>query len=233
MDVFLFQEVAGGYRYNLQYKNGGFHQDSFNKKDVFNEINNVLGNGFQGYLTKSYSDTTEKNYVGNAMFVKRSLEQHDFSFELLGGNQHVEIEEQNHSKVGYTIQSLIVNKLRIFNTHIIKYDANELLSKRYFQQVKSLINKSSMNFVLGGDFNIDVKHPLIGNVFGEYKIPTKTYNVKNTLNRDLHRIFKGSGSEIQHSVDQFICSNNLDVIDCRIDLVNVSDHYPLLLSLHE
>lgn len=227
-DFILLQEVVGGYRYKLQYQDENFDIDHFESLDTFVELKKVLDSNFQGYLAKSYSDGTEENYLGNAIFINKKYQQLKYKEILLGGNKHVDISENSHSNVGYTLQVVDITDLNItvMNTHIIKYEADKKLASQYFQKVKQIADQKN-EFILGGDFNIDHTSDLFKKVFGNYKIINKAFGIKNTLNRDIHRLFMNDPHNIGLSVDNFITSKHIYPINIAIECDKISDHYPV------
>lgn len=227
-DFILLQEVSGGYRYKLQYQEKTFDPNNFEKVDTYEEIKKKLNKNFNGYLAKSYSDRIEENFLGNAMFINKKYKKLKHKKILLGGNKNVDITENSHSNVGYTLQvvDIIDLNITVMNTHIIKYEADKQLAKRYFQKVKNFINQKE-NFVLGGDFNITSTAELFHTTFQEYKIINKVFNLKNTLNKDLHRLFINDPQSIGLSVDNFIASKSIYPIDITTEHDKISDHYPV------
>lgn len=132
-DFILLQEVVGGYRYKLQYQEQEFDLNSFERIDTYEEIKKALNKNFNGYLAKSYSDNTEENYLGNAIFINKKHQRINYKKVLLGGNKHIDISETSHSKVGYTLQivEILDIDISILNTHIIKYEADKKLATEY------------------------------------------------------------------------------------------------------
>lgn len=230
-DFILLQEVAGGYRYDLQYQKKEFNKSQFDKTDCFREIANILDKKFKGYLAKSYNDTTGENYLGNAIFINTRWKNIKYKEILLGGNTRIEINETSHSSVGYTLQAVQVAdaELSVLNTHIIKYDLDNYLAEKYLHKIRNFIDKEK-SFVLGGDFNIDYNTHLFSKTYGHHKIMNKTYHIKNTLNRQIHPLFRNNKTSKGLSVDNFITSQNIYPIRITVEYNTVSDHYPVIFE---
>lgn len=227
-DLIFLQEVAGGYRYRLQYQEKDFDLNNFERINTYEEIKKVLNKNFNGYLAKSYSDSTEENFLGNAIFVNKKYQRICYKEVLLGGNKHIDISETSHSNVGYTLQIVEIQGIEtsVFNTHIIKYEADKKLATEYFQKVKSVVDQKK-RFILGGDFNIDYTTDLFNKTFSKYKIVNKDFDIKNTLNKDIHRLFVNDPQSNGLSVDNFITSKDIYPINIPIEYDKISDHYPV------
>lgn len=232
-DFILLQEVAGGYRYKLQYQEDKFDINNFESINTYREINKVLNKNFNGYLSKSYSDSTEEHFLGNAIFINKKHQRINYKEVLLGGNKHIDISETSHSNVGYTLQivEMLDIDISILNTHIIKYEADKKLAKEYFQKVKSVVDQKK-RFILGGDFNIDYTTDLFNKTFSKYKIVNKDFDIKNTLNKDIHRLFVNDPQSIGLSVDNFITSEHIYPINIAIECDKISDHYPVIFEFN-
>lgn len=230
-DFILLQEVAGGYRYKLQYQEKDFNSDSFEEIDTFEVISKVLNKQFNGYLAKSYADLTEENYLGNAIFINNKYQKLKYKEILLGGSKHIDITEDSHSNVGYTLQVVEIPNLNIsiLNTHVIKYDEDKQLATKYFQRVDRLLNQSK-RFVFGGDFNIDYTSELFNTTFSNYRIVNEAFKIRNTLNKDLHRLFINETQSIGLSADNFVTSGDIYPINITVECDKISDHYPVIFE---
>lgn len=231
IDIFLLQEVAGGYRYKLQYQKPGFDINSFENIDCFQELKKLLGKKYIGYLIKSYFDETEKNYLGNALFISKKIQTTCYEEKILGGNRLIDISEKSLSQVGYTIQHIKLTKLDldIYNTHIIKFEVDKELASKYFEVVKSTI-KYSRKFILGGDFNVDYKNSLFKKTFKEFLVINEIFSIKNTLNKNLHRLFYNEPHSKGLSVDNFVSSVNITPINMIVECNRISDHCPIIFE---
>jgi len=236
IDLFCFQEVAGGYRFKLQYQKSDFNQGNYDNIDLFNEIKESLIQTHKGFLTKSYSDESGCSYVGNATFIRREIQLKEFDNLFMGEDAVIDILVEDHSKVRYNAQILKLSKnqreFTLVNTHMLKYVADKQLASKYFKLLKNTIDKVDNKIVLTGDFNIDKSHTLIKRNFKILKFLNQVFDISNTLNKEEHIIFKNNSKQAGLSVDQFFISKNIEELSLIVDEVNVSDHYPLILNFN-
>ena len=228
-DIFCFQEVAGGYRYKLQYQQDHFIKNNFLDIDLFEEISKVLSKTHFGLLSKSYFDNKKSNYVGNALFIKKNYTIKKYREIYMGDNfLIIDISEKDHTQVRYTAQAVEVNGvLTVVNTHMLKEGVNNKLAEKYFKVIKKEIKSVSSPILLTGDFNVDKSHKFINKYFSDHNSLNEEFNIKNTLNPSQHILFKKDATHKGLSVDQFLVKRLCSPVKMKVEKVSVSDHYPI------
>lgn len=239
IDIFAFQEVAGGYRYALQFQTVDFSENNFLNIDVFFEIKNCLGDAYEGFLTKAYTDKSGKNYVGSAVFIRKNkIKKNIFKNFFMGNQKIIDSSEKNHNKVRYVAQFFefeIQNGFTFYlvNIHMLKYKSYEILSEKYFQELSKEVEKTKEPIILIGDFNIDREHFILDKYFNKLRNINSLCNIENTLNNNRHLLFERHPNHIGYSVDQMLCSKSFCISYVKVEKKMISDHYPIIFKIKE
>jgi len=107
----------------------------------------------------------------------------------------------------------------LYNTHFTYNTAS--VRVKQFEQVKKIMDEDPNKYkILTGDFNAG---------YGEFSLFLKNYKVINSPDT---KYYDYSKKEIEYSeLDNIIVTKNIDVINSRIIVTKLSDHYPVFAYL--
>jgi len=120
------------------------------------------------------------------------------------------------------LQKVIVNidgkKVSIYNTHLTHNSA--AVRARQFAQIVEIMDSDENKYkILTGDFNADIS---------EFSL-FRDYTVVNTVETKYYDYSKNIIDV--NEIDNVVVTNNIDVINSRIVITKVSDHYPVFAYL--
>lgn len=118
------------------------------------------------------------------------------------------------------------SKIMIINTHLTAYKRNQKIRLNQVKYLLNFIHRVNIPVIIMGDFNMNIKNPIFKYFINELeKIDIIHLNINE-------RTLKISKNNL--AIDHVFVSNNLKIKKIQIiknDLVNFSDHYPILLEI--
>ena len=188
-------------------------QEAFQNLTASNIIDNLASLKTRGMPYTAFSPTI--NYSNGSKYGDGILSSYKFSdtkvYDLYSGGSEKRI-----------MQKIVVNidgeTVSFYNTHL-STGSSSIRAKQFAQIVEILDNDKNKYKILTGDFNADISE---FSVFSNYTVintpDTKYYDYsKNII--DISKI------------DNIVVTKNIDVINSRIVITKLSDHYPVFAYL--
>lgn len=232
-DIITLQEVMRGMDdtvYN-RYNNSRIIKESLNNTHHYSFYGALwvadkhLKNGI---VTKDFGGKAEQ---GNEVISKYPIL--DASNHFFHKSYHIfqdttDFRKTDHARAVIVALLEINNKkLQILNIHGI-WNENKVGDERTIKECQyllSLTENTSIPTIIVGDFNLNPQSASIKILNNKFTNLIEKYNIKST------RPTVRDGLDVGNSVDDYIFVNDkIKVNDFRVEVIDVSDHYPLILD---
>lgn len=233
-DIFTFQEVTGG-EYTKRIRG--------ERIDVFQEIKDILGGSYKGYLVKSMTLKGDSDsYIGNATFIRQNLSveikeevfwmnPYQEYAQVFSNEDHDQIINNPYSALVLDLQFANGQKLTVATGHFswsITPDDRDYKIQRA-SSLLDYLKEKNLPIILTGDFNSEIETKTV-QMFDEIGVNlTKKYGITNTLNGDLHRakhIFPRGVA-----CDYIFVDSRFKVHDFQLVENGASDHHGLFAEI--
>ncbi len=229
-DILCFEEVAGI---------GTKHGNVDSSIDCFEELKNILKNHNGKLAISQYDSSNPKTgYFGNAIFWHKDFAlKSEKTIDLFLRRDPFPSTAKSFEEVGRNALSLNLEKnniaFTIICTHLALAGGTKIEQPFQRKQNKKLISyvkEIKTPFILTGDFNIDASQPSVVEL-GKYASNlTKEFNVKNTIDPELHR--KWERIKPGFPIDFIFVSRQMKVRQFTVlDSHHLSDHFALTTTV--